>query len=70
MGTANHDETTKNFADKTHDRAFELTLHSHRESDQFKPQRMNSPKISYKSLVTQFNDAQQKHAPSMEHWIG
>lgn len=66
MGTANHDETTKNFADKTHDRAFELTLHSHRESDQFKPQRMNSPKISYKSLVTQFNDAQQKHAPSMD----
>lgn len=37
VGTANHDETTKDFADKTYDRAHVMELPRHRES--FKPKR-------------------------------
>ncbi|MBK6714586.1 MAG: hypothetical protein IPG57_05695 [Burkholderiales bacterium] len=37
VGTANHDETTKDFADKTYDRAHVMELPRHREF--FKPKR-------------------------------
>lgn len=61
MGTANHDETTFEFADKTHDRAFTLDLEK-----QIKPKgwRANSIKntvIDFDSVDVLFTKAQNTH---------
>lgn len=61
MGTANHDETTFEFADKTHDRAFTLDLEK-----QIKPKgwRANSNKntvIDFDSVDVLFTKAQNTH---------
>jgi hypothetical protein len=60
VGTANHDETTKDFADKTYDRAQVMELPRHRES--FKPKRTKArAPISLTNLQGAFTAAQVKH---------
>lgn len=60
VGTANHDETTKDFADKTYDRAQVMELPRHRES--FKPKRTKArAPISLATLQGAFTAAQVKH---------
>jgi hypothetical protein len=56
VGTANHDETTKDFADKTYDRAHVMELPRHR--DLFQPQRMPArPPVSLDALRGAFDKA-------------
>ncbi|RKG56894.1 hypothetical protein D7X30_22450 [Corallococcus sp. AB011P] len=61
VGTANHDETTKDFADKTYDRAHVMELPRHRA--QFTLQRLpaRSP-VSFDALWSAFDKAQTVHA--------
>jgi len=57
VGTANHDETTKDFADKTYDRAHVMELPRHRES--FKPKRTRArAPVSLATLQGAFAAAQ------------
>jgi len=57
VGTANHDETTKDFADKTYDRAHVMELPRHREF--FKPKRSKArPPVSLTALQGAFSAAQ------------
>ncbi|MBT7790639.1 MAG: AAA domain-containing protein, partial [Calditrichaeota bacterium] len=61
IGTANHDETTKDFADKTYDRAHVMELPRHRK--EFKPKELKplSP-IGYDALMNSFKMAVEKHS--------
>jgi hypothetical protein len=60
VGTANHDETTKDFADKTYDRAHVMELPRHREF--FKPKRSKArPPVSLTALQGAFSAAQGLH---------
>lgn len=69
IGTANQDETTKDFADKTYDRAHIMEFPRHRE--QFNPERPNIPagKISFEQMQGAFNQAIQQHSASGEEAI-
>lgn len=69
IGTANQDETTKDFADKTYDRAHIMEFPRHRE--QFNPERPNIPagKISFEQMQCAFNQAIQQHSASGEEAI-
>lgn len=60
VGTANHDETTKDFADKTYDRAHVMELPRNRA--QFKPNRP-SPRapISFDAISSAFASAKSNH---------
>lgn len=60
IGTANHDETTNEFADKTHDRAFVLELPRHEE--QFESRRLKKCTYSFSSLKEAFSKAEKDHA--------
>lgn len=61
IGTANHDETTKDFADKTYDRSHVMELPRHRES--FTPKAASSRlPISLTALTAVFRAAQAEHA--------
>lgn len=60
IGTANHDETTKDFADKTYDRAHVMELPRHRETFERKDLQPQDP-ISLKALQSAFNTAVQTH---------
>ncbi len=57
VGTANHDETTKDFADKTYDRAHVMELPRHRESFKPKKTRARAP-VSLATLQGAFAAAQ------------
>ncbi len=60
VGTANHDETTKDFADKTFDRAHVMELP--RSRAQFQPQRLPArAPVSFDAVRTAFAKAQQAH---------
>jgi MoxR-like ATPase len=60
VGTANHDETTKDFADKTYDRAHVMELPRNRA--QFQPQRLPArAPVSFEAVRTAFAKAQQTH---------
>lgn len=60
VGTANHDETTKDFADKTYDRAHVMELPRHHEV--FEPPVMQAPKpIGLAQLESKFADARDQH---------
>ncbi len=60
VGTANHDETTKDFADKTYDRAHVMELPRHRA--QFQPQRLPArAPVSFDAVRMAFAKAQQAH---------
>ena len=59
IGTANRDETTKDFADKTYDRAHVMELPRRR--DEFTPTVHRKATFSYDSLVQGFKSAKDKH---------
>lgn len=60
VGTANHDETTKDFADKTYDRAHVMDLPRNRA--QFQPQRLSvRAPVSFAALRAAFAKAQEIH---------
>lgn len=62
VGTANHDETTSEFADKTYDRAHVMEMPRKTEAAQFPVQdRGVRGPISYKQLLTAFGEARVKH---------
>ncbi|WP_437907551.1 AAA family ATPase [Sorangium sp. So ce327] len=61
VGTANHDETTKDFADKTYDRAHVMELPRNRA--QFQPQRLPArPPVSFDALRSAFAKAHEVHS--------
>lgn len=61
VGTANHDETTKDFADKTYDRAHVMELPRNRA--QFVPQRLPArAPVTFEALRQAFDKAQDVHA--------
>jgi len=65
IGTANRDETTKDFADKTYDRAHVMELPKKR--DAFTPSAHNMAIFSYQSLVQEFDSARDKHLQVAEN---
>ena len=60
VGTANHDETTNEFADKTYDRAHVMTLPRHEAG--FKIESKPKASFSYGSLTERFNGAVTQNA--------
>lgn len=60
VGTANHDETTKDFADKTYDRAHVMELPRHRETFKRKDYQPQKP-VSLEAIETAFSEAVQTH---------
>lgn len=61
VGTANHDETTREFADKTYDRAHVMELP--RQPDHFEPGGWKErPSISHAALDRAFGGARDRHA--------
>ncbi|NML48033.1 AAA domain-containing protein [Ramlibacter sp. G-1-2-2] len=62
IGTANHDETTNAFADKTHDRAFVLELPKHGPSAERIARPSDRVTWSFDSLMHLFDEARRKHA--------
>lgn len=62
IGTANHDETTKDFADKTYDRAHVMEFHGAQPQDFKKKPYEKTPPLSLQSLRKAFEQAQAQHA--------
>jgi hypothetical protein len=62
IGTANQDETTKDFADKTYDRAHVIELPVERPNFRIDTDLPAPPKISHSSLRRAFGDARQRHS--------
>lgn len=60
IGTANHDETTKDFADKTYDRAHVMELPRNRETFERREHKPRDP-VSLTALQTAFTTAVNKH---------
>lgn len=60
VGTANHDETTKDFADKTYDRSLVMEFPHRPEPFTVHPPMPRDP-ISYAALQSAFADANQQH---------
>jgi chromosome segregation ATPase len=61
IGTANHDETTSAFADKTHDRSFVLDLAKHESSQGNMKRPAAHVKWRYSSLRDQFDTASRQY---------
>lgn len=70
VGTANHDETTNAFADKTHDRAFVLELPKHGPVTGKIARPANSVTWSFESLMGQFEEARKKHEGNVKKLLG
>ena len=64
VGTANHDETTNEFADKTYDRAHLMTLPRHELG--FKIESKPKASFSYSSMMERFDGAVHQHAKEVE----
>lgn len=64
VGTANHDETTNEFADKTYDRAHVMTLPRHEAG--FKIESKPKACFSYRSLMQRFDGAVNQNAEEVE----
>ena len=63
VGTANHDESTTEFADKTYDRAHVMEMPRKTEDAQFAVmQKGPRDPISFRQLDAAFSDAEKKHA--------
>lgn len=60
VGTANHDETTKDFADKTYDRAHVMQFPPRPESFEVRQPSPRHP-VSFKALRKAFDDAVRRH---------
>lgn len=62
MGTANHDETTFEFADKTHDRAFTLDLEKQVKPDGWQAKATSNTVIDFGSVNELFEKAERTHS--------
>ena len=60
IGTANHDETTKDFADKTYDRAHVMELPRHRDVFEIH-EKPPSPPVAFSAVENAFQAAKDKH---------
>ncbi|SIR51248.1 AAA family ATPase [Pseudacidovorax sp. RU35E] len=69
IGTANHDETTNAFADKTHDRAFVLELPKHAPGTSKLPRPKTKAIWSFSQLTEQFREARVKHAEQVRQLL-
>lgn len=69
IGTANHDETTNAFADKTHDRAFVLELPKQEPTTQNIRRPKDSVTWSFSKLTNEFGVAQRKHAGRVKDFL-
>lgn len=67
IGTANHDETTNEFADKTYDRAHVMTLPRHEAS--FKIDMKPKASYSFTSLIERFNEAVTQNKVEVEEML-
>ena len=67
IGTANHDETTNELADKTYDRAHVMTLP--RQDERFEINKLKAQQFSFKSLQEAFNKARQKHTQQVNNLL-
>ena len=67
FGTANHDETTNEFADKTYDRAHVMTLPRHENG--FKVEPRPSASFSYGSLIERFDAAVTQNADEVSELL-
>ena len=65
IGTANHDETTKDFADKTYDRSHVMELPRHPDKFEAKQNQPNPP-IEFAALTTAFRQAKTNHSQEAE----
>jgi len=70
IGTANHDETTNAFADKTHDRAFVLELPKHGPVAEKIIRPADSVTWSFEALTNQFDQARKKHEAHVKKLLG
>ncbi|CAO1659133.1 ATPase dynein-related AAA domain-containing protein [Halomonas sp. NYA30] len=68
IGTANHDETTNELADKTYDRSHVMTLPKQDHSFQIKDYQPAS--YSFRSLQNAFDNACREHATSVKNLLG
>ncbi len=71
VGTANHDETTKDFADKTYDRSFVLELPGRPVAFDLEDRPPREP-VAYKALLDAFEKSFEEHADAAEnalHWM-
>ena len=64
IGTANHDETTKEFADKTYDRAHVMEIH--RSEKLTFDNTVDNSQYSYSSLIERFEQAITKHQSDVD----
>lgn len=70
VGTANHDESTAEFADKTYDRALVMEMPRKTEAAQFDVEdRRERLAVSFDALERCFNTACEHHARTVEHAI-
>jgi len=69
VGTANHDETTKDFADKTYDRSYILELPQRHDPFEDKDLQLQVP-ISMESLEGAFNDAMGSYSKDADSAYG
>jgi hypothetical protein len=67
VGTANHDETTNEFADKTYDRAHVMTLPRHEAG--FKVDSKPKASFSYGSLIERFDSAVTQSADEVKELL-
>lgn len=67
IGTANHDETTNELADKTYDRAHVMTLP--KQDHRFKITEYDKTNFSFRSLQKAFQQATQKHTPQVQELL-
>ncbi len=65
VGTANHDETTKEFADKTHDRAHVQELSVRPDPFPHRPLEPQDP-VSFEALKKLFDDAEREYAEAAQ----
>lgn len=65
VGTANHDETTKDFADKTYDRAHVMELPRHKDAFDINVPQAQNP-ISMVALENAFDEAKDKYSQEYE----
>jgi chromosome segregation ATPase len=69
MGTANHDETTFEFADKTHDRAFTLDLEKQVKPAGWRAKAVKNSVIDFNSVQALFEKAQKTHSKAIEEML-
>ena len=68
IGTANHDETTNELADKTYDRSHVMTLP--KQDDSFEIRDYQPASYSFRSLQNAFDNACKEHATSVKSVLG